>query len=161
MKSGWLILIGVLLFSATGYLSSHWLAGSRASEECAACNMAAPKTTDALAWMQRDYALSDDEFVKVCDLHDAYLPKCDAMCQQMAAATARLTEALKVNPTMNDEAQAALRDYEAARAGCQRDTLQHVLDTAAVMKPQAGRAFVQKVLPHLFTSRQHVRELHP
>ena len=158
MKSGLLILLGAVLLGGTGYFSSHLL-GGRNSEECAACVASSVKTTDALAWMQHDFALSDDEFAKVCALHNDYLPHCDAMCQRMAAASERLSNALQPNPVMTAEAQAALHEYEAARDECQRATLQHVLDTAAVMKPEAGRSFVQKVLPHLLTSRQHVSEL--
>lgn len=156
MKSGWLILIGAVILSGTGYFSSR-LVGGRA---CAACDVASLKTPDALAWMRRDFALSDDEFTKVCALHDAYLPHCDSMCQRMEAASNHVSSALRASPAMTGEAQTALREYETARAECQRATLQHVLDTAAVMKPEAGRAFVQKVLPHLLTSRQHVSELH-
>lgn len=158
MKSGLLILLVALLLSGTGYFSSRLLKG-RSSEECAACAASSVKTTDALSWMQRDFALSDAEFAKVCELHNAYIPRCDAMCQRMAAASSRLSSSLQPNPVMTAEAQAALHEYEAARDECQRATLQHVLDTAAVMKPEAGRSFVQKVLPHLLTSRQHVSEL--
>jgi hypothetical protein len=37
--------------------------------------------------------------------------------------------------------------------------LRHLSETAAVMKPEAGRAFMQKVLPHLLTTHQHVSEV--
>ncbi len=158
MKSGWPIFIAVLLLSIIGYFSSHWLSGYRASEKCAECNMALSNPADALAWMQHDYALSAHEFAKVCALHEAYVPQCNVMCQQIAKSTALLTETLRASPTMTEEAQTVLRDYEAARADCLRKTLQHVLDTAAAMKPEAGRAFLQKVLPDILTSRQHVQD---
>lgn len=156
MKLGWLILVGAVILSVAGYLSSR-LVGAR---PCAACDVASLKTPDALAWIRRDFALSDDEYAKVCALHDAYLPHCDSMCQRMEAASNRLSNALQASPSMTGEAQDALREYETARAECQRASLQHVLDTAAVMKPEAGRAFMQNVLPHLLTSRQHVSGLH-
>lgn len=156
MKTGWLILLGAVVLSGTGYFSSR-LPRDRA---CTSCDVAQLKSADALAWMRRDFDLSDDEFVKVCALHDAYLPLCDSMCKRMEEATTHLASALQTSHSMTKEAEAALREYETARAECQRATLQHVLDTSAVMKPKAGGEFVQKILPHLLTSSQHVSELH-
>ena len=158
MKSGLLILLGALFLSGVGYFSSHLL-GHRDAVDCTACAATSLKPSEALAWMRHDFALSDDEFARVCALHASYLPRCDAMCQRMAAATAHVSSALQSNPAMTAEARAALHEYEVARDECERDTLQHVLDTAAVMKPEAGRSFVQKVVPHLLVSRHHVSEL--
>lgn len=159
MKTGGLILLGTLLLSSIGYLSSRWLSGNQRAAQCAACNMASLETGKALAWMRKDFALSDEEFVKVCALHDAYLPQCDAMCERIKHARERVIASLHDQQRMNPETETALRDYEAARAECQRDSLKHVLDTAAVMKPEAGRAFVQKVVPHLLISRQHISDV--
>jgi hypothetical protein len=159
MKLGWLILLGAFALLGAGYYASNWLTKPADAAGCDACAVASQKTPDALAWMRRNYSLSEEEFSKVCALHDSYLPKCDQMCQRMAAATKHLSEALKVSPTMTDEAKAALDEYERAQAMCQQATLQHLLDTAATMKPDAGRAFVQDVLPHLLASRRHVSDL--
>ncbi len=159
MKPGWFILLGALGLLGAGYFGSNWLVKGHDAATCPACEVSSLKTTDALAWMRRDYALNDEEFAKVCALHDDYLPRCDKMCQRMAAATTRLSDALKASPDMTEEAKAALSEYEQAEAACRSETLQHLLKTAAVMKPEAGRAFVQQVLPHLLTSRRHVSDL--
>jgi hypothetical protein len=159
MKLGPFILIGALCLLGIGYTGSQWFAKSRTSESCDACAVAPQKTADALAWMRGEFSLSDEEFAKVCSLHDEYLPHCDEMCRRMAAANERLAHALEGGLTMTGEAQAALREYDQAEADCRHQTLQHVLRTAAVMKPEAGRAFVQQVLPHLLVSRRHVSDL--
>jgi hypothetical protein len=159
MKTGLLILIGALMLSSSGYISTRWLSGGQRAAECAACNIATLGTADALGWMRQDFALTDEEFAKVCALHDAYRPHCDVMCERMRTATARVSASLNDQPRMNAETEAALREYDEARAECQRDALNHVLDTASVMKPAAGRAFVQKVLPHLLISRQHISDV--
>jgi len=159
MKLGPFILIGAFCLLGVGYVGSQWLAKSRAAESCEACAANPQKTTDALAWMRREFSLNDEEFAKVCALHDEYLPHCDEMCRRMAAANERLAHALERGPTMTEEAQAALHEYDQAEADCRHQTLQHVLKTAAAMKPEAGRAFVQRILPHLLVSRQHVSDL--
>jgi len=156
MKPGWLILLGAVILCGAGYFSSRLLGG----RGCVECEVALRKAPDALAWVKNDFALSDSEFTKVCALHEAYLPKCDAMCKRMASASERLSQTLQSSPALNGEADAALREYEIARNECQRETLQHILDTASMMNPEAGRAFLGGVLPHLLTSRQHVSELH-
>jgi hypothetical protein len=77
----------------------------------------------------------------------------------MADASTKLNATLQGSPGMTPEVEAALRDYEAMRAECLHATLRHLSETAAVMKPEAGRAFMQKVLPHLLTTHQHVSEV--
>lgn len=158
MKTGWLILMVAALLGVAGFTAR--LAQSKSESSCVSCaaNVRDPGT--ALAWMKSEFQLSEEEFQKVCSLHEAYLPKCDAMCERMKEAGTRLSSILtQSGPGMTPEAEAALRDYETLRAECQRATLGHLAETARVMKPEAGRAYMKKVLPHLLTTNQHVSEV--
>lgn len=157
MKTGWLILMGAVLLGLTAFCARLALCNADAAK-CASCIANSRDARTALAWMQADFQISDAEFQKICALHDAYLPQCDAMCERMAEAGTKLSSLLQ-SGGMTPEAEAALRDYETLRAECQRATLRHLTATAALMKPEAGRAFMQKVLPHLLTTHQHVSEV--
>lgn len=162
MKTGWLILVVAALIAFAAFITMRVLCGTNTSAACAACAVCDSGTGDAttsLAWVKRDFQLSDAEFQKVCALHDAYLPQCDAMCQRMTDSGTRLSSLLQSSTSITPESEAALREYESLRAECQRATLHHLTETAAVMKPEAGRAFMHKVLPHLLTARQHVAEV--
>lgn len=157
MKSGWLILAVAALLGITAF--SFRLAISRSAECGCAASARSADAREALAWMKSELHLDDAEFDKVCALHEAYLPKCDAMCGRIEEAGARLSGALCHSGSLTTEVQAALSDYDAQRAECLRATLEHLTQTASVMKPEARRAFLEKVLPHLLASHQHVSEV--
>ena len=160
MKTGWLILIIAALLAGAGYTVSK-LSG-RASISCASCAMSTPDTAATLSWMKKEFRLEDAEYQKVCALHDAYVPQCDAMCARIQRAGAQVSAALlkaEGGSRITPEVEAALREYEDLRADCQRTMLSHLVETANVMKPEAGRAYMEKVLPHLLSTHQHVSEV--
>jgi hypothetical protein len=158
MKTGWLILMVAALLGVGGFTAR--LASTKSEAECVSCAANTRDAKTALAWMKKEFQLDDAEFQKVCSLHEAYLPKCDAMCERMREAGTRLSSILlQSGPGISPEAEAALRDYETLRAECQRATLRHLNETALLMKPEVGRAYMQKVLPHLLATHQHVSEV--
>ncbi|QIF01777.1 hypothetical protein [Roseimicrobium sp. ORNL1] len=159
MKTGWLIFIIAVLLAGAGF-TARVLSGKSAGP-CSSCaTMAAPDTATSLAWIKKEFHLDDAEYQRVCALHDAYLPQCDAMCERIQKAGTRVSAALlEGGSRITPEVEAALRDYEILRAECQRNTLRHLTETAGVMKPEAGRAYMAKVLPHLLTTHQHVSEV--
>lgn len=158
MKSGWLILAGALLIGIAGF-SARLLCESGHSA-CIHGTANSRNAEVALAWMKSEFKLSDNEFKEVCALHESYLPECDAMCERVAQSSAKLSSQLmKDGARMTPEVEAALHDYETLRAECLHAMLRHISDTAAVMRPEAGRAFMEKVLPHLLATHQHVSEV--
>jgi hypothetical protein len=158
MKTGWLILMVAALLGIAGFTAR--LALHKSEAMCLHCAVDKRGAPTALAWMKKEFQLDDTEFQKVCALHEAYLPKCDAMCERIQEAGTRLSAALLQDATgTSPAAESALSDYEALRAECQRATLQHLRETALLMKPEAGRAYMQKVLPHLLSTHQHVSEV--
>ncbi len=158
MKTGWLILAVAALLGTTAF-AVRYAAGRAQVAECASCCMPPADAHHALAWMKSDFNLDDAEFDKVCALHEAYLPKCDAMCARMAEAGAKLTGVLRDGAGMTPQAEAELRAYEALRAECTHAMMRHLTETAAVMKPEARRAFLDRVLPHLLSTHQHLTEI--
>lgn len=158
MKTGWLILAVAVLLGLAAFGTRLALCKTD-TIPCASCGADYRHARTALAWMETEFDLSEAEFARVCTLHEAYLPQCDAMCQRMAVAGSKLTALLAGSNGMTPEADAALREYETLRGECQRATLRHLTDTAALMKPETGRAYMQKVLPHLFVTHQHVSEV--
>ncbi|MEI6715002.1 MAG: periplasmic heavy metal sensor [Verrucomicrobiota bacterium] len=149
MKAGWSILLGALLLLVAGILIGSKI---QPNGMCSTCEMASLRTGDALAWMQKDLQLTDQEYGKVCALHDAYMPNCKALCQKLDKCARDLSDVFERELKSSAATEAAFRDYEAVRSECQRQSMQHVLETAAVMNPEAGRRFMREVLHNLLLS---------
>lgn len=159
MKTGWLVLGGAVLIILASF--SIRFAGSKMDDNtaCVSCHDDSRDTRTALAWMKKEFQLNDMEFQKVCTLHEAYLPKCDVMCKRMSETSSKLIELLQTSGSITPEIEAALSANESSRSECQRETLRHLMDTAAVMRPEVGRSFLKKVLPHLLATQQHLTEV--
>lgn len=159
MKAGWLTLMGAALLALAGFCirAAFWnlVGASRASLE-----LQDREAREALAWMKSEFRLTDAEFTKICALHDAYVPECDKMCDRIAVAGSKVsTVLLQTDANLSTDAESALRNYEAVRSECQRATLRHLHETAAAMNPESRRAFLAKVLPHLYATQQHVSDV--
>src|SRR5947209_5865757 len=61
-----------------------------------AMRLAARQTAsnDDLAWLRREFRLSDAEMNRIRNLHQGYLPKCGEMCAKIAAKRAEVEAAL-------------------------------------------------------------------
>ncbi|MEI6358384.1 MAG: hypothetical protein WCP53_14985, partial [Verrucomicrobiota bacterium] len=55
----------------------------------------AGRHTDDLAWLGREFKLTDAGLGRIRPLHDGYLPLCEAMCARIAAKDREVTGALK------------------------------------------------------------------
>jgi chromosome segregation ATPase len=105
-----------------------------------------------LAWLRKELKLTDEQFAKVSELHAAYRPKCEEMCQQISLAHEKLEEAARAAREMSPELQAALREHAETHARCQQAMLKHIYETAEVLdKGQASR-YLEMTLPFALDS---------
>lgn len=102
-----------------------------------------------LAWMRKELALNDQEFARECEIHEAHLVEYRRLCAEMNASRERLKRALAGGKEFTDDGRSAILDYEAHFEACERAVIQHVKKAAASMNPEAGRAYVQRMLPHI------------
>ena len=82
MKRSLLIILGGLLAAGIGYaciympmMSSHRMHGEGPHPE--------------MAWLKKEYKLTDYQFAQVARLHDEYLPKCAEMCRRIDEQNAK------------------------------------------------------------------------
>jgi len=138
MKRTWLIIIGGLVLAAVGYacIYLHGTSAQRSVEQ---------SSRPELAWLQQEYHLSDAQFTRVMELHNAYAPKCEEMCRMIDAKNARLQKLLAATNVVTPEINQALVEAAGIRAECESAMLDHFYKVAQSMPPEQGRRYLEWV----------------
>src|SRR5438270_378359 len=118
MKKTWLIMLAGLLAAGIGYTcvfvpmrSAH-----RSSDR---------DSQPELAWLKKEYQLTDAQFAQVVRLHEAYLPKCAQMCRRIDEQNATVQQLLAATNAVTPEIRAALAEAARLRAECETAMLEH------------------------------------
>jgi N-glycosylase/DNA lyase len=107
-----------------------------------------------LAWLKKEFNLSDAEFKRVAELHAAYLPQCAEMCRQIDAQNQRLKELLTATNQMTTEIEAAVVESSRLRGECQSNMLKHFYEVSRTMPPEQGRRYLAWVQERTFLSSE-------
>jgi hypothetical protein len=132
MRRSLLILLAVLLAGAAIGGASYLLG-------CRICARQLAGSGDDLAWLRREFRLSDSEMQRIRRLHEGYLPKCHENCALIAAKKQELQAALDRALGMTPEAQQKLAEVAALRAKCQASMLAHFYEVSRAMPSEQGR----------------------
>src|SRR5690242_1870258 len=129
MKRFGLILgVGVLICAAA-YCGAYFLGTAPARQ-------LAQEKYPELAWLKKEFNLSDAEFTRIVGLHDAYQPHCAEMCRRIAAKNAEIKEALAKSNEITPELEQKLAEAAAIRAECQKAMLRHFFEVSRSMPPE-------------------------
>lgn len=96
-----------------------------------------------LEWLRREFQLTDAQFTKVKQLHDAYRPGCDQMCQRIAAANSEADALISTSQGVTPEIDAALKKCAALQNDCRQALLAHVYAVSAEMSPSEGQRYTR------------------
>ena len=105
-----------------------------------------------LAWLRDEFHLGSNEFQRITELHEGYLPQCEEMCRQIAQKNGEMK--LLVSATNADPAALHRKLTEAAqlRLECQSNMLNHFIAVSRQMPPEQGRRYLawiqEKTLLH-------------
>lgn len=135
MKRAWLIAIGGLFVAVAAY-ACVYLAGT--STQRAVANSDKP----VLAWLQQEYQLNDAQFARLCEVHDAYRPKCMEMCRMIDEKNAEIEKLLAATNVITPEIRKALADAAEIRAECQANMLAHFYTVSQTMPPEQGKRYL-------------------
>lgn len=116
-------------------------------------------SSDALAWVQREFGLTNAQFAEVKKLHEAYEPRCMEMCAHIAEANGRVESLLRESRRMTPELAEAIRAAQQRRAECQTAMLTHLYETAAQMPPEAGQRYFRTVTARLLEDGHCISDL--
>jgi hypothetical protein len=118
---------------------TYFLVSLRAGGEASAAG--------GLSWMKTEFALSDEQFAAVRELHDEYSGRCAQHCADILAAR----RALQDLPANADDGQraTALTRISQLEAICNEATRAHLRRVAEVMPPGRAERFLRMIEPHL------------
>jgi hypothetical protein len=138
MRRSLLILLAMVLAGAA-------IAGASYLLGCRICARQLAGSGDDLAWLRREFRLSDAEMQRIRQLHEGYLPKCRENCARIAAKKKELQAALDRAQGMTPEAQQKLAEVAALRAQCQANMLGHFYKVSQAMPPEQGRRYLAEM----------------
>lgn len=147
MKRALFIIAGGLFVAVTAY-ACVYLAGTSTQRAVARSDK------PALAWMQREYQLNDTQFARLCEVHDSYRPKCQAMCRMIDEKNTKLQELLTSSNVVTPEVKRALVEAAEIRAECQANMLEHFYSVAQTMPPEQSKRYLAWVKQETLAPRQ-------
>jgi hypothetical protein len=147
MKRGTLILLLGLLVAAGAFCGFYYLG-------TASCRSILSQPEPELAWLKKEYHLSDAEFARISHLHAAYLPQCRERCQRIAQLNAKLQQLLATATNVTPEIKSLLAQRATIRAECESEMLQHFLQISRTMPPEEGQRYLAWVEGQTFMGGQ-------
>src|ERR1035437_507404 len=108
MKRGGIILVLGLLLAGPACLDFYYLG-------TASCRKMMRESQPELAWLKKEFNLSDAEFARISELHEAYLPQCRERCRRIGEQNAKLQELLAQSTTVTPEIRSLLAERAKTR----------------------------------------------
>jgi len=133
-KGAGILLLGLLLAAAA--FTGFYYAGT------ASCRTLMREPQPELAWLKKRFNLSNAEFARITQLHEAYLPKCRERCRRIEELNAKLQQQLAQATTVTPQIQGLLAERAKTRADCEAEMLQHFLQVSRTMPLEQGRQYL-------------------
>jgi hypothetical protein len=138
MKRAGLILLAGLLLSTAGFSGFYYFG-------TASCRAMMSEPQPELAWLKREFKLSDTEVARITKLHEAYLPQCAQRCVRIAELNGQLEQLLSQASSVTPEIQRVLSERAKVRADCEAEMLGHFLEVSRMMPPKQGQRYLEWV----------------
>ena len=148
MKRPWLILVAGLVGAVLAY-SAFYYGGTQT------CRMMQQDQTPELAWLKTEFRLSDADFARVCQMHEAYMSGCMERCQRIDEKNQRLKQLLAATNAVSPEIEKTLGEAAQLRAQCQKEMLQHFYDVSRTMPPAQGDRYLAWVQERTILADSH------
>ena len=143
MNRGLAILMLGLLLGVVGYCSTFVL---RTKQPRAAAQAEMPE----LYWLKQEFNLTPEEFARIEQLHQAYLPDCTEMCRRIDKQNRRIRELVSESEEVTAEIRAALVESAQLRARCEERMLQHFYQVSQNMPEEQGERYLRWVKEKTF-----------
>jgi len=135
MKRGFVILGLGVVGAAIAYCCCYF-AGTAASREWLRHQQ------PELAWLKHEFKLSDAEFARILELHQAYVPNCRERCARVEELNEKLTKAIGATTQLTPEIEQLLAERARTRADCQTEMLKHFFEVSHTMPPEQGKRYL-------------------
>lgn len=104
-----------------------------------------------LAWLKREFQLSDAQFARVRELRDAYMTDCAAMCLRIAATNTLIRAEITSHTNVTTDLEKMLASAAQLRTQCQQQMLGHFFQVSREMPPEQGQRYLAWVQKEIFT----------
>ena len=153
MRRPWTILAIGLVLAVAAYVSLYYVgtAQSRHFER---------SEKPELRWLKEQFGLSEAEFSRICEMHQAYLAGCAERCRLIDEKNDRLKDLLSNTNRVTPEIEQALAESALLRAECQKKMLQHFYEVSRTMPPEQGKRYLawiqeQTIMPDSHETMHH------
>lgn len=153
MKNGTLILLLGLVVSTAAFSGFYYFG-------TAPCRELMRQPQPELAWLKKEFHLSDAEFARISQMHAAYLPQCQQRCLRIAEQNSKLHKLLAASTNMTPEIQQVLALRAQTRGECETEMMKHFLEVSRTMPPEQGRRYLAWVEQHIFLNGQGMEAHH-
>jgi hypothetical protein len=151
-KAGVILILGLLLGTA-GFSGFYYLG-------TASCRDMMRDPQPELAWLRKEFKLSDAEFGRISQLHAAYLPQCASRCQRIEEQNQKLQQLFSQATNVTPEIQGVLTERAKMRADCEAEMMKHFMEVSRTMPPEQGRRYLAWVEKQTFLHGQAMEERH-
>jgi hypothetical protein len=151
-KAGVILILGLLLGTA-GFSGFYYLG-------TASCRDMMRDPQPGLAWLKKEFKLSDAEFARISQLHAAYLPQCASRCQRIEEQNQKLQQLFSQATNVTPEIQGVLTERAKMRADCEAEMMKHFMEVSQTMPPEQGRRYLAWVEKQTFLHGQAMEERH-
>lgn len=153
MRKGATILLLGLLLGTAGFAGFYYLG-------TASCRQMMREPQPELAWLKKEFKLSDAEFERISNLHAAYLPQCAARCQKIEEQNQKLQKLFSQASTLTPEIQTLLNDRAKMRSDCEAEMMKHFIEVSRTMPVERGRRYLEWVQKQTFLRGQAMEDRH-
>ncbi len=153
MKSGTFILLLGWLLGTVGFCGFYYFGTG-------SCREMMREPQPELAWLKKEFKLSDAEFARISELHAAYLPQCAARCQRIEEQNQKLKQLFSQASSVTPEIQNLLTERAKMRADCEGEMMEHFIAVSKTMPTEQGRRYLDWVEKQTFLRGQAMEERH-
>jgi len=151
-KGGLILLLGLVL--GTGAFSGFYYLGT------GPCRTLMRQPQPELAWLKKEFKLSDAEYDRIVRLHEAYLPQCAERCRTIEEQNRELGQLLAQSTNVTPQIQTLLKQRAETRATCETEMLKHFLAVSRTMPPEEGRHYLAWVEQQTLLQSQPMEQRH-
>jgi hypothetical protein len=131
----------LILALGLGIASYLFVARQHPTLPVATHNEAAPE----LEWLKTEYQLSNDEFARICAMHNAYMPGCTEMCREIKEKNAKIQALIGSTNLVTPEIEHDLKELADLRLQCQLMMLRHFYEVSKTMPPAQGQRYIAEM----------------
>ncbi len=153
MKKGLLILVLGFVLGTAGFTGFYYFG-------TVSCREMMREPQPELAWLKKEFKLSDAEFARISELHAAYLPQCAARCQRIEEQNQKLKQLFSQASAVTPEIQNLLNERARMRADCEAEMMKHFIAVSKTMPAEEGRRYLDWVEEQTFLRGQGMEERH-